>query len=341
MGSCLSKSSSDRPSTGNTEAKGNKDYKVILLGAGESGKSTFVKQLKSIYKIPMTDQDVQTYRLTLHNNTLVCMNVLVTQVEKYGLSLSSEDKELAKTITSISEDGALKLLKPEEGAAVAKLWKADAIRKVFEKRSEFWILDSAEYYFDNVERFVTSDFTPSEEDCVMARVRTTGINETKIADGNASFTVVDVAGQKSERKKWPNAFDNVKAVVFVVALSGYHQVMFEDSTQNRMQEELKLFEVIANNPLFEECPVFLFLNKKDLFEKMTQEVPLTTCFKEYHGSSNVQDAIQYVQEQFEKKMEKKDRLTSFVISARYKKDVKWSWEEVSEIIQNGGKKKKK
>jgi hypothetical protein len=71
--------------------------------------------------------------------------------------------------------------------------------------------------------------------------------------------------------------------------------MFEDSNQNRMQEELKLFEAVANNPIFEDCPIFLyliflsvyltfrFLNKKDLFEKMIQEVNLNTCFKEYNG----------------------------------------------------------
>jgi hypothetical protein len=37
----------------------------------------------------------------------------------------------------------------------------------------------------------------------------------------------------------------------------YNQVMFEDATQNRMQEQLTLFETIANNKLFATCPIFL------------------------------------------------------------------------------------
>jgi guanine nucleotide-binding protein subunit alpha len=39
---------------------------------------------------------------------------------------------------------------------------------------------------------------------------------------------VDVGGQRSERKKWLHYFDNVTAVLFVVAISGYDQVLIED-----------------------------------------------------------------------------------------------------------------
>jgi hypothetical protein len=48
--------------------------------------------------------------------------------------------------------------------------------------------------------------------------------------------VVDVGGQRSERKKWIHCFDDVKAIVFVVSLAGYNQVLFEDEEMNRMHE---------------------------------------------------------------------------------------------------------
>ncbi len=48
--------------------------------------------------------------------------------------------------------------------------------------------DVSSSYFENVDRFLATDFVPEEEDCVMARVRTTGINETKIEEREASFT---------------------------------------------------------------------------------------------------------------------------------------------------------
>jgi len=129
----------------------------------------------------------------------------------------------------------------------------------------FWLLDAASYYFANVERFLEDDYMPTEEDIIMARVRTTGIITTKFENPPVNFSVVDVGGQRNERKKWINCFDDVKAILFLVSLAGYDQVMFEDSTKNRMHEELELFDQITHYEIFKNTPIFLLLNKKRSF----------------------------------------------------------------------------
>jgi hypothetical protein len=50
----------------------------------------------------------------------------------------------------------------------------------------------------------------------------------------------DVGGQRSERKKWIHCFENVTTILFLVAISEYDQLLFEDETVNRMQEARKL-----------------------------------------------------------------------------------------------------
>jgi hypothetical protein len=40
----------------------------------------------------------------------------------------------------------------------------------------------------------------------------------------------DVGGQRSERKKWIHCFENVTAIVFMVAISEYDQVLIEDES---------------------------------------------------------------------------------------------------------------
>ena len=80
------------------------------------------------------------------------------------------------------------------------------------------------------------------------------------------FRIFDVGGQRNERRKWIHAFDNVNAVVFVAAMSEYDQVLFEDETQNRMEEALQLFDQIINSKWFKTTSMILILNKKDLFE---------------------------------------------------------------------------
>ena len=40
--------------------------------------------------------------------------------------------------------------------------------------------------------------------------------------------IVDVGGARSERRKWIQCFNDVRAVLFVCALSGYDRTLFED-----------------------------------------------------------------------------------------------------------------
>lgn len=39
--------------------------------------------------------------------------------------------------------------------------------------------------------------------------------------------MVDVGGQRSERRKWIHCFENVTSIIFLVALSEYDQVLVE------------------------------------------------------------------------------------------------------------------
>ncbi len=89
-----------------------------------------------------------------------------------------------------------------------------------------------------------------------------------------AFRMIDVGGQRSERRKWIHCFENVDAILFVVAISEYNQVLVEDGRTNRMDESLKLFESIVNNAFFVRTSFILFLNKVDLFDKKLSVFPL-------------------------------------------------------------------
>jgi len=173
---------------------------------------------------------------------------------------------------------------------------------------------------------------PTEEDIIMTRIRTTGIAQTELEEGPVKFRVVDVGGQRNERKKWIHCFDDVKALLFVVNLAGYDQVMFEDPSMNRMQESLNLFGQVCNNQVFATTPIFLCLNKKDIFEQQIQTTSLTKCFPEYTGGNDVNVALQFIQEKFQAKVLDGRILHTYFIAARLKKDVKYAWEEVKKIL---------
>lgn len=54
------------------------------------------------------------------------------------------------------------------------------------------------------------------------------MTETVFKTGGHILRFIDVGGQKSERRKWINFFQDVTSVLFLVSLSGYDQCLIED-----------------------------------------------------------------------------------------------------------------
>lgn len=74
------------------------------------------------------------------------------------------------------------------------------------------------------------NYVPTDQDVLRSRVKTTGITETTFVIGDLTYRMFDVGGQRSERKKWIHCFENVTAIIFLVAISEYDQVLIEDET---------------------------------------------------------------------------------------------------------------
>jgi hypothetical protein len=108
-----------------------------------------------------------------------------------------------------------------------------------------------------------------------ARVRTTGIIETTFRYKDLIYRMFDVGGQRSERRKWIHCFNDVTAVIFVAALSGYDMKLFEDQETNRIHESLTLFDAICNNHFFINTAIILFLNKTVGHNHLCQAMPRT------------------------------------------------------------------
>ena len=113
--------------------------------------------------------------------------------------------------------------------------------------------------------------------------------------------MVDVGGQRSERRKWIQCFDDVRAVLFICALSGYDMTLFEDNKTNRFEESLNLFQAICNNKFFVKTSMILFLNKVDLFRDkiLSSDRHLRLFFPQYTGPDRDLDtAGQFIRDEF-------------------------------------------
>jgi GTPase SAR1 family protein len=169
------------------------------------------------------------------------------------------------------------------------LWNDPGIQVTYENRSRFHnyqLVDSDGYFLNKLSEIMKSNYIPSEDDVIRCRIRTTGILEYSFSIDSQLFKLLDVAGQRSERKKWIPYFSNATGVIFVAAISEYDQVLNEDMKTNRLLESIYLFTEIINNPYFINTPIVLFLNKCDLFFEKLKKIPLNVCFPKYRGEQN-------------------------------------------------------
>lgn len=122
------------------------------------------------------------------------------------------------------------MLPPDVADSVRGLWRDPGVREAVSRSREFQLNDSAVYYFNSIDRMAAPNYLPTDQDILRSRVKTTGITETTFKVGELTYKLFDVGGQRSERKKWIHCFENVTALVFLVSLSEYDQMLYEDES---------------------------------------------------------------------------------------------------------------
>ncbi|KAK4158287.1 guanine nucleotide-binding protein alpha-3 subunit [Chaetomidium leptoderma] len=306
MGSCMSTSGeeSDQRKRSNKidkdleedSKKLRKECKILLLGSGESGKSTIVKQMKIIHLKGYSHDELASYRPTVYKNLLECAKALCSAMRQFEIEPArDENRAYCDFLLDYSLDtNPQARIDPRVGVAVQSLWSDPAREQLMERQTEFYLMDSAEYFFQGASRIVSPDYLPIEMDVLRARTKTTGIYETRFKMGQLSIHMFDVGGQRSERKKWIHCFENVTSIIFCVALSEYDQVLLEESSQNRMMESLLLFDSVVNSRWFMRTSIILFLNKVDIFKQKLGRSPLGSYFPDYSGGNDVNKAAKYL-----------------------------------------------
>jgi GTPase SAR1 family protein len=281
--------------------KENKIKKLLLLGAGESGKSTFYKQVVDLYGAGFSEEEILNQVYIVFSNTISSMQTLCLSSDtfvkegKVECGIKPGNQEARDKLMTLDRESALT---PEVSQLISQLWSDEGLKNCYLLRSRIQIPDSSQYFFENAERFAKPDYRPTKQDILRTRVRTTGILEALFKIEESTFKIVDVGGQRSERKKWINCFDAVTAILFVAAISEYDQTVYEDNTTNRVQEALHLFGDICGNEVFKETPIILFLNKKDLFQEKLKKAPLKDFFPEYKGEENFEEACEFMKQLF-------------------------------------------
>ncbi|MGH0141406.1 UNVERIFIED_CONTAM: hypothetical protein FKN15_039163 [Acipenser sinensis] len=331
-------------------------HRLLLLGAGESGKSTIVKQMRILhvngFNAEEKKQKIQDIRKNVKDAIVTIVSAMSTLIPPVPLAnpenqfrmdyiksigpLSDFDytqtpllypefvapltthfatrgvrhgnmdrNALAELLQALEsrrdaeerrrEERYTALIEREFFEHAKKLWDDEGIKACYERSNDYQLIDCAQYFLDKIDSVRQNDYTPTDQDLLRCRVLTSGISETRFQVDKVNFHMFDVGGQRDERRRWIQCFNDVTAIIFVVACSSYNTVIREDNSTNRLREALNLFISIWNNRFLRTISVILFLNKQDMLAEkvLAGKSKIEDYFPEYTRYTVPADDICY------------------------------------------------
>lgn len=223
-----------------------------------------------------------------------------------GPRLKAFSDWLLKTMVSGNLEAVFPAATREYAPLVEELWSDAAIQATYSRRNELEMLPScASYFLERAVDILRTDYEPSDLDFLFAEGVTSSnglacldfsfpqsdpddnMDTADHHDSLLRYQLIRVhARGLGENCKWLEMFEDVRIIIFCVALDDYDQFSIDPNgvSTNKMLLTKKLFESIVGHPTFNQTDFLLILNKFDIFEEKIEQVPLNQCdwFDEFH-----------------------------------------------------------
>ncbi|KAJ7546707.1 hypothetical protein O6H91_08G051100 [Diphasiastrum complanatum] len=338
-------------------------YLVILL----EGRERFEEEEGKAQAMKLNESSTISHTIDSSTTSLGTMSTS-SDVHKTTYKMDTKLKRLADWFLCIAAEGNLESYFPaatrEYAHSVEELWHNPAIHATYNRKEELHMLpDIAGYFLERVVELSSNEYEPSDFDilCVEGLAHGSGLVEIEFPlverepmSGAFNDTVefpsalnryqlIRVGGIRlNEGRKWLDMFEDVRAVIFCVAISEYDQMWMDSNGVlcNKMILSRDLFETIARYPCFKNMPFVLLMNKYDIFEaKISKGIPLTTCewFSDYSpvGASNstqAQQAYTYLVHKFKKLLDDR-KLYTLSLNAQDRTSVAGAFQYIKEILK--------
>ncbi|KAL9658732.1 hypothetical protein ABK040_005887 [Willaertia magna] len=294
-------------------------FKIVLLGTGGSGKTTFEKLILNHFG----DKQCVDFPIIVHamkENIFCDIISIITMLREEKEEELNKDKELKECIDTLLlwDKHSIKRL-PEQVTnienknIILKVVKHPIFQNVLNHRNEYpmiQIMEHCKYFIGKIEELMEWNNTLklSFNDYVLFQIKTIGIVDNVFEYENKSINLVDTGGQRNERKKWQYPLEDSDAIVFLISLSEINELCYEDGLTNRSIESLNTFEHFIQKkemdiffPKYVNSSCFIIFTKYDLLkERLSKgQINVKAVFDDYGGDEKDPKAIvQYLETKY-------------------------------------------
>ena len=120
---------------------------VLLLGTGDSGKSTILKQMRLIHRVPFSRREIESYRQLVFNNITHGLKYLLDAMEDMGLEVLDENASYVGMVEDAQDLRDGQPFPIEYHEPLRKLWEDPNVQKCWERGNEAALPEKYVYYF--------------------------------------------------------------------------------------------------------------------------------------------------------------------------------------------------
>lgn len=114
----------------------------LSSGTGESGKSTFIKQMRIIHGSGYSDNDRRQFTNMVFRNIFTSIQALIRAMENLQIQYENPNSQTAANrLSNVYVDG-LRDISEEDKESIRTIWTDSGVQTCYERRREFQLSDS-------------------------------------------------------------------------------------------------------------------------------------------------------------------------------------------------------
>lgn len=273
--------------------------RVLVLGSGDSGKTTLCRQIDNIYTGTFPAKVVEIYTKQIRQNLITDVKLVLQALDKAGVYLSDELAKIAHLIRSTPSES--DNYTSEIASGIAKLWADQSFKESFYSIKNDNLFENEDVLIAHAEEFAPNDYKATNEQVLEACIPTFSFDRHALKFNQYEVEIIEVGGQKTQRENWHKYYKDVDAIIYVASLSNFGQALPNEPGSSQANDSLTLFSQIAADPAFAKTPICLVLNKSDVFAKKLQKniVQFKSTYAGFTGAaSDVDLATKHVTEAY-------------------------------------------
>ena len=175
------------------------DYRILLLGRNDSGKTTFVKQARKKYG-GFSEKECLEYKQQIIKNVYKTVANLAEGVidAKIQCEVDLGDTVMREIIKQSESNQPAEHIPLDHLEMIKNFWRDAAVRQYYAKLLKTDTLCKGEYFLNNMTRISGEYYIPSVQDVMQVEIPTSCVTSQQLKVNGMVFEIADTPGCESE-----------------------------------------------------------------------------------------------------------------------------------------------